>query len=259
MYVLLWGNHKGVIGAFSRVNLQLTSSVKVLQSLLDTLAHGPLTLTHPHAGVEELLVGLVLTLRVTDGLHKVVLLAEDVVTDTGQVGVLHVGVQVDLDNTVANGLLVLVLRGAGATVEDEEDGLVLLGASLLLDVGLVALEQLGVQADVARLVDTVNITETSGNGEVWADSGERLVDGENVVGLSVQRVVVDGLVVDTVFLTTSDTDFLFTFSISVPMFKSQEVKRLTISSHCFMGAARLRYLALVAMFSSAGSSDMSIM
>lgn len=194
------------------MNLQLTSSVKVLQSLLDTLAHGLLTLTHPHAGVEELLVGLVLTLGVTNGLHEVVLLAEDVVTDTGQVGVLHVGVQVDLDDTVSNGLLVLVLGGAGTTVEDEEDGFVLLGAGLLLDVGLVALEQLGVQTDVARLVDTVDITETSGNGEVGADSGEGFVDGENVVGLGVQRVVVDGLVVNTVFLTTSDTDFLFTLA-----------------------------------------------
>ena len=188
--------------------LQLTSSVEVLQSRLDTLAHGLLTLTNPHAGVEELLVGLVLTLGVTDGGQEVVLLVEDVVTDTGHVGVLHVGVKVDLDDTVLDRLGVLLLGGAGATVEDEEDGLVLLGLDLLLDVGLVLLQQLGVQTDVAGLVDTVHVTEASGNGEVGGDSGQGLVDGQDVLGLGVEGVVVDVLVVDAVLLTTGDTDLL---------------------------------------------------
>lgn len=223
---------------FFFLSLQLTSSVEVFQSLLNTLAHGLLTLTNPHAGVKELLVGLVSTLGVTDGGQEVVLLVEDVVTDTGQVGVLHVSVKVDLDNTVANGLLVLGLGGTGATVEDEENGLVLLGANLLLDVLLVTREELGVELDVAGLVDTVNITETSGNGEVGGDGSESLVDGEDVLRLSVEGVVVNVLVVDTVFLTTSDTNFLVllaSFYLYIP-----EVKGLTISSHCFMGAARLR-------------------
>jgi hypothetical protein len=93
-------------------------------------------------------------------------------------------------------------------VEDEENGLVLLGASLLLDVGLVLGEELGVEADVAGLVDTVNIAETSSNGEVGGDGGESVVDGENVLGLGVEGVVVNVLVVDTVLLTTSDSNFL---------------------------------------------------
>ena len=93
-------------------------------------------------------------------------------------------------------------------MEDEEDGLVLLGLDLLLDVGLVLLQQLGVQTDVAGLVDTVDITETSGNGEVGADGGEGLVDGQDVLGLGVEGVVVDVLVVDAVLLTTGDTDLL---------------------------------------------------
>jgi hypothetical protein len=54
----------------------------------------------------------------------------------------------------------------------------------------------------------VDITETSGNGEVGGDGGEGLVDGQDVLGLGVQGVVVDVLVVDTVLLTTSDTDLL---------------------------------------------------
>jgi hypothetical protein len=93
-------------------------------------------------------------------------------------------------------------------VEDEEDGLVLLGASLLLNVGLVLAEEFRVEADVAGLVDTVHITETSGNGEVRADLGEGVVDGEDVLRLGVEGVVINALVVDTVLLTTGDTNFL---------------------------------------------------
>ena len=190
------------------IHLQLAGSVEVRKSLLGALGHGLLTLTDPDAGVEELLVGLVSTIGVTDGGHEVVLLVQDVVTDTGQVGVLHVSVDVDLDDTVADGLLVLGLGGARATVEDEEDGLVLLGAGLLLDVGLVLGEQLRVQADVTGLVDTVDVTEASGDGEVGADGGQGVVDGQDVLGLSVEGVVVDILVVDTVLLTTGDTNLL---------------------------------------------------
>ena len=189
-------------------HLKLVGGVKVLKRNLGTLAHGLLTLTDPDTGVEVLLVGLVLTIGVTDHGHEVVLLVQDVVPDTGQVGVLHVSVNVDLDDTVADGLLVLVLGGAGATVEDEEDGLVLLGLELLLEVGLVLLEELGVQADVAGLVDTVHVTETSGNREVRGDGGQGVVDGQDVLGLGVQGVVVDVLVVDTVLLATGDTDLL---------------------------------------------------
>lgn len=188
--------------------LQLASSAEVLQSNLDTLAHGLFTLTDPDTGVEVLLVGLVSTVGVANCCQEVVLLVQNVVTNARQVGELHVSVEVDLNDTVADGLLVFCLGGSGTTVENEEDGLVIGGADLLLDVGLVLLEQLRVQADVAGLVDTVHVTETGGDGEVGADGGEGLVDGEDILGLGVEGVVVDILVVDTVLLTTSDTDFL---------------------------------------------------
>jgi hypothetical protein len=190
------------------LSLELAGSVEVLKGLLGALGHGLLTLTDPDTGVEVLLVGLVGAVGVTDLGEEVVLLVEDVVTDTGEVGPLHVSVDVDLDDTVADGLLELLLGGAGATVEDEEDRLVLLGLGLLLDVGLVLGEQLGVQLDVAGLVDTVDVTEASGDGEVGADGGQGVVDGQDVLGLGVEGVVVDILVVDTVLLTTGDTDLL---------------------------------------------------
>ena len=93
-------------------------------------------------------------------------------------------------------------------MEDEENGLVLLRADLLLDVGLVLLEELRVEADVTGLVDAVDVSETGGDGEVGADGSKTVVDVEDVLWLGVEGVVVDGLVVDTVLLTTSDTDFL---------------------------------------------------
>ena len=97
-------------------------------------------------------------------------------------------------------------------MEDQVERLVL--AVLSADLSLDFLEQLGAQVHVTGLVDTVNITETSGNGEVGGDGGESLVDGEDVLGLSVEGVVVNILVVATVLLTTGDTDFLVSLASS---------------------------------------------
>lgn len=94
-------------------------------------------------------------------------------------------------------------------MEDEEDGLVGGRTGLLLDVLLVLGEELGVELDVTGLVDTVNVTEASGNGEVGADGSEGVLDGQDVLGLGVEGVVVNILVVDTVLLTTGDTDLLW--------------------------------------------------
>ena len=156
--------------------------------------------------VKVLLVGLVLTVGVADSGADVVLLVDHVVTDTRAVGELHVSVHVDLDDTVADGIEVLLLGGARAAVEDEEDGLGVLRANGGLDVLLVLAEELGVELDVARLVDTVDVAEASGNGEVGRDGREGVVDVEDVLGLSVEGGVVNVLVVDTILLTTGDTN-----------------------------------------------------
>jgi hypothetical protein len=76
-------------------------------------------------------------------------------------------------------------------VEDEEVGLLLVDAllallgQLLSNVDLVLAQELGVQLDVAGLVDTVDVTETSGDGEVGRDGGESVVDVPDILGLSV--------------------------------------------------------------------------
>lgn len=64
------------------------------------------------------------------------------------------------------------------------------------------------QTHVARLVDTVHVTEAGSDREVRADGRQRVVDSQDVLGLSVESGVVDRLVVDTVLLATSDANFL---------------------------------------------------
>ena len=56
------------------------------------------------------------------------------------VGPLGVGVNVHLDDTVLDGGGDLFVGGAGATVHDKEEGLVVVAAELLLGVGLVLSE-----------------------------------------------------------------------------------------------------------------------
>lgn len=86
--------------------LQLVSSVEVGQCSLDTGGHGLLSLTDPDSGtgenwldwgifsgtgrldlLEVLLIGFIITVRVSDLLEKVFLLIDDIITDTSQVGV----------------------------------------------------------------------------------------------------------------------------------------------------------------------------
>ena len=93
-------------------------------------------------------------------------------------------------------------------MEDQENWLVLLGSNGILDKLLVLAEELWVKLDISWLVDTVDVTEAGSDREVWGDRGESLVDSKDILGLSVERVVVNILVVNTVLLTSGDTDFL---------------------------------------------------
>jgi hypothetical protein len=73
---------------------------------------------------------------------------------------------------------------------------------------LVLAEEFRVKLDITRLVDTMNIAESSSDREVWGDGGESLVDREDVFGLGVERVIVDVLVIDAILLATGDTNLL---------------------------------------------------
>lgn len=66
-----------------------------------------------------------------------------------------------------------------------------LGLKLGVDVSLVLGEELGLELDVSRLVDTVDVSEGGGDGESGGDGGERVVDLEDVLRLRVEGRVIN--------------------------------------------------------------------
>jgi hypothetical protein len=129
-----------------------------------------------------------------------------VVTDTGKVSVLEIGIKVDLDDTVRDSSAELILGATRATMEDKEKRLLLARTNLLFRVGLVLTEQLRVQLDVSRLVNTVDVTEARGNRKVGRNRGQRRVDFVDVLGLGVEGVVIHTGVVNAILLTTGNTN-----------------------------------------------------
>lgn len=221
--------------------LQLPCRVEVLQTFGDTGSHGLLALPDPHSWIEELLVRLVLPFWIANRGHQVILLLEYVIPDTAQIGKLQVGVEIDLDHTMADGILVFLLSGSRSAVKDKEDWLVLLRVGLLFHVCLMLAKKFRVQFDIARLVHPMHISEGRSDREIRTNFRQSGPDVVNVFRLGVEGVVVDIFVVDTIFFTSSDADFLCVVSI----FTSSRSHIFTISSHCFIGAARLRYFSVV--------------
>lgn len=74
---------------------------------------------------------------------------------------------------------------------------------------LVLAEELRPELDVSGLINAVDVTKTGSDREVGRDGVKGRVDIPDVLGLGVEGVVVDRGVVNTVLLTTGDTDFHF--------------------------------------------------
>ena len=157
-------------------------------------------------GEDILLIRLIITFRIANLAAHIILLVEHVIPDTLGIRPLQIGIEVDLHHTVGDRILVVFELGAGTAVEDQEDGLLVLGALLLLHVLLVLTQQLRAQLHIARLVHTVHVAKARGDREVGANGRQGLVDLVDVFGLGVEAVVVDALVVDAVFLAAGDAD-----------------------------------------------------
>ena len=93
-------------------------------------------------------------------------------------------------------------------MEDQEEGLVFLAVDLLFGIGLMLSEELRMQFNVSGLVHTMDISESRGDRKVGRNRGKSFVNLVDIFGLSVKGVVVDTSVVNTVLLTSGDTDFL---------------------------------------------------
>lgn len=93
-------------------------------------------------------------------------------------------------------------------MEDKEDGLILFPVGFLLDVILVLSKKLRVEFDIARLVDSVDVTKASSDREIRANLGKSLIDVVDVLGLGVEGVVVHLLVIHAVFFAAGNSNFL---------------------------------------------------
>lgn len=71
---------------------------------------------------------------------------------------------------------------------------------------LVFTQKFRVKLDIARLVNTVNVSESGSDTKVRADGTQGSIDLPDIFRLSVEFGVVDSSVVDPVLLTTSNTD-----------------------------------------------------
>ena len=93
-------------------------------------------------------------------------------------------------------------------MENQKNRLIFLCSDSIFDILLVLAKKFWVKLNVTRFVDTMNISETGGNREVRGDWRQSLVDGKDVLGLGIERIIVNRLVVNTILLTTCDTNFL---------------------------------------------------
>ena len=174
-----------------------------------SLNHGLLGLAKPDARVVKLLVGLVGASRVADLPLEVVMLVSLERAEAIPVRPLSVGVDVHLDDAILDGGGDLLIGGAGSTMHDEVDGLLLVSAELLLGKSLVLAKSLGLEGDISRLVDTMDVAKCGCDGEHVTDLGEGLVHGPNLLGGGVELLRIDVLVVDAILFAASDTDLHF--------------------------------------------------
>ena len=184
-------------------------AVQVLSGLDKTGSHLDFTFTEHHTGIVVLLVGLVISLGVSDLSLEVVVVLGFVLAHTIPEGPLSVGVDVHLDNTGLDGVSDVLNGGTRTTVEDEEHGLVLT-SKLLLHVLLGVVKDDGAELDISWGVNTVNISEggCASEGGAW-DLGKLFVGVHDFLGLSVKTGRVDVTVVNTIFLSSGYTEFEF--------------------------------------------------
>ncbi len=126
--------------------------------------------------------------------------------NTSQVSKLCVSVDIHFDDTVSNGGLDLIFGRARSAVEDKVQRLRRVSSEFLTSVCLVLAQKLGLEANITRLVNTVHVSECSGDGEVRRDLAQSVMNIKDIGWLGVQAGVVDTCVINTIFLTTGDTD-----------------------------------------------------
>ena len=135
--------------------------------------------------------------------------------DGAREGILRVGVDVHLDDTVAERLTDLFERRSRAAMEHEVH--FSFGSVLVGDCFLTILEDRWLELDRAGLVAAVDVAEGGGEHEA-TNAVEGLVDSEHVLGRGVQFVRGHAGGVVSVFLTTDDACFDFEDDVQLHAF-----------------------------------------
>mmetsp|Transcript_74045 Transcript_74045/g.187264 ORF Transcript_74045/g.187264 Transcript_74045/m.187264 type:complete len:257 (-) Transcript_74045:890-1660(-) len=180
-------------------------ALEVLHGLHQAVRHAYLACAERHAGVVVLLVGLLRPLGVADLGLEVVHVLLLVLVHAVPEGPLRVRVDVHLDDAGLDGILDVLDRGAGASVEHKGHGLVTLAAQLLFDVLLRVVQDHWLELHVAGRIHSMNVAESGSNGKVAVGYGrQRLVHLPNLLRLGVQAAGIHVRVVNAILLTTRD-------------------------------------------------------
>lgn len=74
------------------------------------------------------------------------------------------------------------------------------------NVFLMFTQKLGVELDISRLVNTMDVSERGSDAKVRANGTQGRVDIPDILRLSVELGIIDSSVINTVLFTASDTD-----------------------------------------------------
>jgi hypothetical protein len=129
-----------------------------------------------------------------------------VIGNRARIGVLQVGVVVELDDAACDRLVDLLRRRAASAVEHEvERGT---GTEPLNDRPSEGAQDLRPELGVHCCVDTVDVSESGGEEVPAALAGpEALDNGDRVCGRAVEPLVCDPACIESVLLATDDSDF----------------------------------------------------
>mmetsp|Transcript_7207 Transcript_7207/g.17625 ORF Transcript_7207/g.17625 Transcript_7207/m.17625 type:complete len:365 (-) Transcript_7207:37-1131(-) len=184
------------------------NTLKIFGSLDQTSGHGFFSGTEGGTRIVVLLVGLVISVRVSDLSLEVVVVFGFVSADSVPECPLGIGIDVHLDDSSFDGVLDVLDRGTRSTVEDELHFLLVSALELLGKVLLGVVEDDRLEVNVSRSVNSVDISERSGASEGGVlDLGKLFVGVPDFLGLGVKTVGVDVSVINTIFLSSGDTEF----------------------------------------------------
>mmetsp|Transcript_20997 Transcript_20997/g.43616 ORF Transcript_20997/g.43616 Transcript_20997/m.43616 type:complete len:278 (+) Transcript_20997:173-1006(+) len=208
---------QGVVGLGVEVPKRNTSTLWLLSregvfthELLHTVSaplnHALFSLTDPHTGIIKLFVGSIGSLRVSNLSLEVVTVLGLKFTKTVPVSPLSVGINVHLHNTSFNSGFDLLVSGTRSSMHDKENRFGTVSTKLLLCVLLVLKKTLRRKLNISGLVNTVDVSKGSGDGEHTSDRSKGFVYVPNLLRTGVKLFGVNIFIVHSILLASSNSN-----------------------------------------------------